>query len=144
MPEESSTISAVVRSLDGNEALVEVEHGGCGRCHEKGGCGGQRITQMFCGGPRTYRVENAVGATPGERVTVAIAAGNVRRSANLAYGLPLTTTIAGALLGTWFSGDPGGIVGAALGLMLAFSYVRIRAQDAAGNPAERPHIVTRP
>ncbi len=144
MPEESSTISAVVRSLDGNEALVEVEHGGCGRCHEKGGCGGQRITQMFCGGPRTYRVENAVGANPGERVTVAIAGGSLRRSANLAYGLPLTATIAGALLGTWISGDSGGIVGAVFGLMLSFSYVRFRAQDAAGNMAARPHIVSRP
>lgn len=95
MSADDTTIRAVVRALDGAHADVEVEQGGCGRCHEKGGCGGQQLTQMFCSGPKTYRVSNTVGAEVGDSVTIAIAAGSVRKTANLAYILPLTATITG-------------------------------------------------
>lgn len=141
--QEGSTIRAVVRALDGNEAVVEVEAGGCGRCHEKGGCGGQQLTQMFCGGPKTYRVDNALGANPGDRVTVAIAAGSVRRTANLAYGIPLTATIVGAALGTALDGDVGAILGAGLGLVMSCIHIRLRTRDGAGNFSERPYIISR-
>jgi sigma-E factor negative regulatory protein RseC len=140
---EGSTIKAVVRALHGSEAEVEIEAGGCGRCHEKGGCGGQQLTQMFCSSPRTYRVDNAFGAIIGDRVTVAIAAGSVRRTANLAYGVPLASGIVGALLGTPLGGDLGAIVGAAVGLVLALFYVRSRSQESAGNFKERPYIISR-
>lgn len=102
---EPSTIRAVIRALDGDEAIVEVEQGGCGRCHEEGGCGGQQLTQMFCSSPRTYRVSNAIGAEIGDHVTVAIAAGSVRRTANLAYGVPLLASILGAVVGMQIGGD---------------------------------------
>jgi sigma-E factor negative regulatory protein RseC len=141
--EKESTIQAVVQSLDGREAIVEVEAGGCGRCHEKGGCGGQQLTQMFCSGPKTYRVDNALGASPGDRVTVAIAAGSVRRTANLAYGIPLTATIAGAALGTSLAGDAGAMLGAGFGLVMSFAYIRSRARDGAGKYSERPYIISR-
>jgi sigma-E factor negative regulatory protein RseC len=140
---EGSTIQAVIRALHGTEADVEVEAGGCGRCHEKGGCGGQQLTQMFCGGPKTYRVDNIVGANVGDRVTVAIAAGSVRRTANLAYGVPLVAAIVGALFGTPLGGDLGAILGAAAGVFLALFYVRSRSQASAGNFSERPYIVSR-
>ena len=109
MDQQASTVSAIIRALDGKEALVEVEAGGCGRCHEKGGCGGQQLTQMFCASPKTYRVNNNLGLGIGDRVTLAIAAGSVRRTANLAYGVPLTATIIGAALGTLLAGDFGGL-----------------------------------
>lgn len=140
---EGSTIRAVVRALHGSEAEVEIETGGCGRCHEKGGCGGQQLTQMFCSRPKTYHVDNAIGAIVGDRVTVAIAAGSVRRTANLAYGVPLTAAIIGALLGTSLGGDLGAIFGAAVGLVLALLYVRSRSQESAGNFKERPYIISR-
>lgn len=143
MSEEKSTIHAVVRALEGEEALVEVEQGGCGRCHEEGGCGGQNLTQMFCSGPKTYRVTNPVGASVGDRVTIAIAAGSVRRTANLAYGVPLAAIIVGAALGTSLGSDLGAILGAALGLALAVFYVRIRSHERSGNFAERPYIISR-
>lgn len=140
---EASTIRAVVRAVDGGQALIEVESGGCGRCHEEGGCGGQNLTQMFCRGPRTYRADNSIGAGVGDRVTVAIAAGSVRRTANLAYGIPLLATIAGAALGSSLNGDLGAVLGAGLGLLAAVGYVRHRTSAASGNFAERPHIVSR-
>ncbi|UCV01765.1 SoxR reducing system RseC family protein [Dechloromonas denitrificans] len=143
MNEENSTIQAVVRSVDGDQALVEVEQGGCGRCHEKGGCGGQHLTQMFCSGPKTYRVDNLVAASVGERVTVAIAAGSVRRTANLAYGVPLLSMLVGAALGTQIGGDLGAVLGAGGGLVLSVFYVRFRSRDGSGNFTERPHIISR-
>lgn len=143
MKEENSTIQAVVRSVDGDQALVEVEQGGCGRCHEKGGCGGQHLTQMFCSGPKTYRVDNLVAASVGERVTVAIAAGSVRRTANLAYGVPLLSMLVGAALGTQIGGDLGAVLGAGGGLVLSVIYVGFRSRDGSGNFTQRPHIISR-
>jgi sigma-E factor negative regulatory protein RseC len=144
MDQQASTVSAVIRALDGKEALVEVEAGGCGRCHEKGGCGGQQLTQMFCASPKTYRVSNNLGLDIGDRVTLAIAAGSVRRTANLAYGVPLTATIIGAALGTLLAGDFGGILGAAVSFALSLFYVRMRSHDASGKFSERPYIVSIP
>lgn len=142
MTAEKTTIRAVVRALEGEEALVEVEQGGCGRCHENGGCGGQQLTQMFCSGPKTYRALNDIDAQVGERVTVAIAAGSLRQSANLAYGVPLTAAIGGALVGAALGGDLAAISGAALGLVGAVFYIRRRA-GGSGNFTERPHLVSR-
>jgi sigma-E factor negative regulatory protein RseC len=141
--EEASTIRAVVRGLDGLDALVEVEQGGCGRCHEEGGCGGQHLTQMFCSGARSYRVENSVNAEIGDHVTVAIAAGSVRQTANLAYGIPLLAIIAGALLGMPLGGDAGAMLGAGSGLLLSFLYVRMRTRGDNEGLASRPYIVSR-
>lgn len=138
-----STVCGIVRALDGQQADVEVEQGGCGRCHEKGGCGGQNLTRMFASGPRRYRVDNQFGAAVGERVTIAIADGSVRRAANLAYGVPLLAGIAGALVGTALYGDPGGMLGALLAFLLAMAFVRHRSKNRSGNSSEHPHIVSR-
>lgn len=139
---EQTTIRAIVRSLDGKYALVEVEQGGCGRCHEEGGCGGQQLTQMFCGGAKSYRVENAIGSAIGDGVTIAIAAGSVSRTANLAYGVPLAAAIAGAVLGASLGGDLLAVTGAASGLLISFLYVIFRSRSGAGKLAERPHIIS--
>lgn len=143
MGNEQTTIRAVVRATEGKSALVEVEQGGCGRCHEKGGCGGQHLTQMFCAGPKTYQVDNTIGADIGDRVTIAIAAGSVRHTANLAYGIPLLSCIGGAAMGAPLGGDGGAMIGAACGLVLSFLYIRFHSQTNAGNSSERPHIVSR-
>lgn len=140
MKAETITIQAVVRSLDGNVAHVEVEHGGCGRCHEEGGCGGQQLTQMFCGGPKTYDVENKINAAIGDKVTIAIAAGNVRRTANLAYGLPLLATIAGASAGAALGGDLAAMGGALGALVVAFLYVIVRVRSGNKHMPERPYM----
>ena len=124
-------------------ALVEIEQGGCGRCHEAGGCGGQSLTQMMCGGAKQYRVANDIGAVVGDRVNVAIAAASVRQGANLGYVLPLTASIAGAVLGMQLGNDPGAMLGGMAGLVGAFLYVRQRMARGAGFSANRPHIISR-
>ncbi len=143
MEQGGSTVCGVVRAVHGEQAEVAVDESGCGRCHEAGGCGGQNLGRMFAGGPRTYRVDNTLGVAVGERVTIAVAAGSVRRAANLAYGVPLLAAIAGALAGNVMLGEPGSIGGAILACAAAMLLVRRRSRADAGNPADQPHIVSR-
>lgn len=143
MTTDVNGVRAVVRELIGEQAIVEIATAGCGRCHEKGGCGGQQLTQMFCRGPQRYQVENAVGAQPGETVLVVVDAGALRQSANLAYVLPVAALIFGAVLGNWLAADVGAIIGGALALLAAFVVVRAKARVASGNHASRPHILSR-
>ena len=142
MNAEQNTVRGTVRELLDGIAVVEVEQGGCGRCHEKGGCGGQQLTQMFCSGPRQYRVANDTDVRVGDRVTIAVPAGSIRKTANLAYILPLTAAIAGALIGMQVSGDPGAMLGALVGLVIAFLYVKRKAARRVDDPAFHPHIVS--
>ena len=140
---EQTTIKAIIRNLDGKFANVEVGHGGCGHCHEEGGCGGQQLTQMFCSGQKTYLVENTIGADVGDRVTIGVVAGSISQTANFAYVLPLTVTIAGAALGALFGSDLSAIAGAGIGLASGFVYVIARSHSKSGKLVERPHIISR-
>jgi sigma-E factor negative regulatory protein RseC len=141
-PPELVTIRAVVRKLEGNNALVEVEQGGCGRCHEEGGCGGQHLTQMFCGGQKTWLARNDIGAVVGDSVRVAIAQSSLRKTVNLVYGLPLLACIAGALGGMLIAGNGGAVIGAAGGLLISYIGLRLDARTTTGNPEDHPHIVS--
>lgn len=143
MSEVGSTVRAVVCHLEGDSADVEVAAGGCGRCYEEGGCGGQQLIQMFCNGPRHFRVDNPIGAVVGDQVIVAIAPGSVRKTANIAYGVPLLALITGALIGNSLYGDPGGVVGAVSGVAAALLYVHYFSDKRVGKLSSRPYIVSR-
>ncbi len=54
-----------VIALEGDEAVVRMDEAGCGRCHEKGGCGGQNLGRMFCSTSPTYRLHNPGGLRVG-------------------------------------------------------------------------------
>ncbi len=136
------SVPGVVRALDGKQAIVEVAQGGCGRCHEEGGCGGQQLTQMFCSGPKTYRVDNTPGVTVGDKVVIGIASGSVRRVANFAYIFPLTVAMVCAAVGSQWS-DGLAILAAAVGLVAAFAYVRFHSLRAPGSALDRPRIINR-
>ena len=98
---------------------------------------------MFCNGKKIFHVDNAIGAAVGDRVTIAVAPGSVRRTANLAYVLPLIATIVGAALGASFGGDLSAIIGGAVALIISFLYVIFRSQGDTGNFSGRPHIISR-
>ena len=80
MIDAQGTITAV----NGDTAEVLMDETGCGRCHEEGGCGGHNIGKMLCASPRTFQVVNPGNSAVGDRVTVVIAEGAVRRSATAA------------------------------------------------------------
>lgn len=139
---EMTEARAVVRSLDGEFAIVEIQHGGCGRCHEKGGCGGQHLTQAFCGSPKAFRVANTTGVKVGDEVTLGIPAGAIRYSANLVYGLPIAGVFIGAFLGMRYAGDPGAMLGGLVGLVAAWLIIRAKAHAKAGNSEFQPQIIS--
>lgn len=129
-----------VTGVEGDFALIQVEGGGCGRCHEAGGCGGQQLTQMFCSTPRQYRVKNPIGAKPGDQVSIILPAGALSRYATLAYGMPLLGLLAGAVAGDALGGNGGALLGAAAGAFLAFLGLRFYSKGRAGKNSREPYI----
>jgi sigma-E factor negative regulatory protein RseC len=129
-----------ITALDGEYAIVVMEETGCGRCYEQGGCGGKNLGKLFCNSPRTFRVLNKGNSALGDRVTIAISEGVVRRSAVLAYGLPLLALFAGSITGSELAGETGAILGAIVGLIsawLGLHYAQIRGTP---DPRSQPYI----
>lgn len=121
---------ARVTRLDGDYAIVELtgrSGGGCGRCHEPGGCGGSAVIGQLFGPRRTsFRVPNVIGATPGEPVFVELGDGALLKVALMVYLLPVLLLVAGAFLGMALvpvSGDLAAAAGGAIGLALAVAAV---------------------
>lgn len=130
----------IIASVDGDYALVRMEGTGCGRCHEPGGCGGVNIGKMFCSTPPVFRVASPENSLVGQHVSVAIPDGAVRKSALIAYGVPLLLLLAGAFLGSGLSGDGGAIVGAVCGLAASLPILRFAQSKNAARPQFQPYI----
>lgn len=105
--------------------------GGCGRCHESGGCGGVSIAQPLCNKPKTLLVADGIGVQVGERVLVAIPDGLLTQGVTRAYLIPLILLFVGSALGAlilpklapaqWLlTSDIGAIAGAGIGLIAAW------------------------
>jgi sigma-E factor negative regulatory protein RseC len=93
---------AVVTRREGEYAFVEVNEsaGGCGRCHEAGGCRSFVLTDAFGVQRRVFRIANTLHAAPGQMIVIGIEDHATLRAAVLAYGVPLVLLLAGASLGT--------------------------------------------
>lgn len=130
-----------VTALDGDYALVKTEgEGGCGRCHEEGGCQGANVGRMFCQETRPWRVLNPRGAKVGDQVDVVVADGALKASAMLVYVLPLCLFLGGAVLGMAGLGEIGAIGGAASGLVLAWWIIRRVQKQRQDDPDFQPYI----
>ncbi len=129
-----------ITALDGDYAIVRMEEAGCGRCHEEGGCGGNNLSQLFCSAPRTFRVLNPGNSIMGDRVTIIIVAGAVRRSATLAYGLPLLALFSGALGGSILAEETGAIFGAISGVLLTWGVLYYVQRHSTPDENSQPYI----
>ena len=136
MIDAKGTITAV----NGDTAEVLMDETGCGRCHEEGGCGGHNLGKMLCSSPRCFVVQNPGNSAVGDRVTVVVAAGAVRRSALLVYVVPLLALLVGALGGSALAGELGAIVGAVGGLLGAWLILRYTQARYALDQHFRPYI----
>lgn len=119
----------IVIRLEGNQAIVEIRppDGGCGRCHETGGCGSNLLNESLR--PKKlnqYRLPNTLGAKPGDAVILTLPEGALLRAACLAYLFPAILLILGAALGKYLSPDPlASLSGAAAGLLTALLILRL-------------------
>lgn len=121
---------AIVVRVDGRYALVQASQGsGCGQCGSGKGCGAGKLSQLFCGEPRQFRVNNPIDANVGDEVIVSVADGAVLRGIGLVYLLPLALLVAGAMLGSLCAAQAGqrdgyAAAGAAIGLVGGFALSR--------------------
>jgi sigma-E factor negative regulatory protein RseC len=114
-------IEAVVTGIEGTDAVVELDRrtGGCGRCHESGGCGGGGSLLGSFFGPRskTFRVGNPIGAQIGERVLLRLGDREFLYTALAVYLLPAALLVTGAFAGMAVADVPGDIPALAGGLV---------------------------
>lgn len=125
--------------------------GGCGRCHETGGCGGVSIAQPLCSKPKTMLVADDIGVQVGDKVMVAIPDALLSQGVTRAYLIPLVLLFAGSALGglllpqvlpiQWLvTPDIGAIAGAGMGLVAAWWQLQRNQQRGA---MVAPRIVRR-
>lgn len=112
---------AVVARVAGKHAYLEVGGGGCGHCHETGGCQSGILGRLFCSEPRQFRILNSIGAAPGDRVFVHVAEGATLRAALLTYVLPVLSLLLGAFAGNAIGDGGSGDVATALGALCGFA-----------------------
>jgi sigma-E factor negative regulatory protein RseC len=125
---------AIVARIEGDHAYVEVGGGGCGRCHETGGCQSGILGQLFSSKPRQFRIANRIGAVPGDHVVVRVADGATLRAALLTYILPVLFLLLGAVAGTHMGETGrsealtalGALTGLALGVLAGLTLRRAR------------------
>ncbi|MDR1209961.1 MAG: SoxR reducing system RseC family protein [Clostridiales bacterium] len=87
------TETGLVISTEGGLAVVETARGDmCAKCGACGVTGGERASRVS--------LANAVGARPGDRVTLELAEGAFLSAALVMYGAPLAAFLAG-LIGGW-------------------------------------------
>ncbi len=111
-----------VRSVsdDGTAQVIRVRESACsGDCHKCSGCGAQQQTVIF-------EAVNAVGARPGELVTVETKSGPVLAAAAVLYMMPVALFFLGYLAGAllWSKGALVGGLAFVLGIALAALYDR--------------------
>lgn len=131
---------AVVVQTNKVFALVQASGAnGCSACEGKG-CGSGKLTQLFCSKPREFKVDNRINAAVGDEVIVSVPDGAVLRGIGLVYLLPLALMFAGAmLLGAWGGGDAYRALGALLGLVVGFAFVKWLSTRRAGRQ-NQPYI----
>lgn len=117
-------VDGTISRLTGQRATVEVKinEGGCGRCHEVGGCGSQNISRAFCQKTKSIDVSNTLGLAVGDMVRVGIEERTIGAAATKIYVIPLIGILFGAGLGQFFMGSQASIIGAFSGLAIALVY----------------------
>ncbi|MEQ1487010.1 MAG: SoxR reducing system RseC family protein [Methylotenera sp.] len=117
---------AIVTNCSGTQATLEIERRtACGLCGQKRGCGNATWGKLLGHNSHAFTAENAVNAKVGDSVVVGIDEHAVLNSAFYMYGVPLIGLLVGTVLADYFfSNQFYVIVGAVLGLVLGFMWVK--------------------
>jgi sigma-E factor negative regulatory protein RseC len=107
-------------------ATLEIERKtACGLCGKTRGCGNAIWGKLFAHQSSAFKAQNAINASVGQSVIVGINEQALLRSALLLYLLPLATMLIAALIAMQVhTGDLSAIVGAVIGLLLGFMWVK--------------------
>ena len=135
-------IDGVVTALSAGRATVAVtvEQGGCGRCHEVGGCQSQNLSRALCQKNRLIEVVNTLNLSVGDPVRLGMEDEMVGDMATLVYVIPLSGILLGAGLGHWSGGEWMSVLGAGMGFIVAIAYSRLKQS---GRTLMAPRMVIR-
>ncbi len=109
---------------DGTAQILRVRESACsGDCHKCSGCGAEQQKMIM-------RVQNPIGAKPGDQVIMEAETGAVLKAAAMLYILPVLLFIGAYLVGEWLwkNGIPLSIAGLLLGFVLVRVYDRHLSQ----------------
>jgi sigma-E factor negative regulatory protein RseC len=117
---------AVVTKCSGTQATLEIERRtACGLCGQKRGCGNATWGKLLRHDSHDFTAENKVNANVGDSVVVGIDEQAVLNSAFFLYVVPLIGLLIGTIVADYlFKNQFYVIVGAALGLVLGFLWVK--------------------
>lgn len=108
---------AIVRTIDGNRALVEAERIVCPRCQAGTGCGAGLMTGDPGQTVLSVRIPAQLACVPGDRVRIAVSGPSLLQGLLFGYGLPLAGLLAGTGVASYLAaGDTAAIVLALTGL----------------------------
>jgi len=131
-----------VVAVDEGRALVRTaaSSGGCGRCHEPGGCGSAKIGSMFRSEQAEFWIDNEIEAAVGEKVSICLAEEVSARAALVGYLIPVVGIVLGAAGGVFVGGSGAGdghaLAGAVVGLGAGVLLARLlgRGRDESSGP----------
>lgn len=122
-------VQAVVTRSDAKGVFVKTKtpEGGCGRCHEPGGCRSGMLGQIFGSSScREYQVSDEFASQVGDEVVVEVPEGAPVRAALLAYFFPLLCFFLTAVLVFQFTrSEPLSALGAVAGLLAAIGAIGV-------------------
>lgn len=124
---------AIVISTDQNQAALEIlRNKPCGLCGQTRGCGLSFWGKLFAHRANTFKAKNHIEAKVGDIVIVGVEESALLFSAVSVYGIPLLFLLIGAFLGNTFGdglhADRNSVIGAVLGLLLGYLWVKGHAQ----------------
>jgi sigma-E factor negative regulatory protein RseC len=145
-------MQARVIAVEDSMALVEPMSGGsCSSCNSSssltsgGGCGADKIGQIFTIKTKNYRVINAISSRIGDEVIIGIEDGAVLRGSAVVYMLPLILIFIGAITAHYLmpniNADLASIIGAASGFAVSALWLFHFNQQASLNPHYQPVIL---
>lgn len=116
----------VVERIDGDSAWVRLTEiqGGCGRCHEPGGCGGARIAHAFGRPDSVFRVDVDDAVQVGQPVLLVADEGAALGAAMVSYGASTLLVLLSVGLGTWLVGETGAVAGLLIALTGSVAMIR--------------------
>jgi len=132
VPPENSSIAT----------LEIVRKTACGLCGQTRGCGNSIWGKLFNHKSTHFKAQNHINAAVGDSVIVGIDENALMKSALLLYIAPLATMLFGAILASSIaSSESAPILGAGLGLLLGFVWVKAHTTGQTYYQKHQPKIL---
>ena len=136
----------VIALMGGHARVATRRRSACGHCEVSGACGTSLLERFFGRHPAELVALNPIDAQVGDEVAVGIGEQDLLRAAVAAYLVPVLALIAGALIGETLGGshaEIASLLGAMIGLTLAFLWLRGYSVASVQCPGRQPVILRR-